>query len=451
MRGIGMSESISTMKTTTHAARGETAQHPIKSSDDQTARHSASTADPTCRFCNQPLGEPLLNLGQTPLANSYLETKDDEDQAFPLRVFLCENCYLVQLADYSDAQRIFTDDYAYFSSYSQSWLEHVRKYTDSMIGAFGFDMNSQVVEIGSNDGYLLQYFASRGIPVLGIEPCGNVAEAAIRKGIPTTKCFFNEETARRLWEEGLQADLLIGNNVLAHVPGLNDFVRGMKILLAPEGVITMEFPHLLQLVRQNQFDTIYHEHFSYFTLTVVERIFRHHGLALFDVEELTTHGGSLRIYARHAENDCYSLTQRLITVREKERREGLLGPEPYRQFAERVQTTRAGLRDFFSSAKEEGKRIACYGAPAKGNTLLNFCGITAEDVLFTVDISPRKQGRFLPGSRVPILAPERIKEAKPDYLLILPWNLRHEIERQMDSIREWGGRFVVPIPEVEVW
>ncbi len=369
---------------------------------------------------------------------------------FPLHAYLCSQCFLAQLRDFVMPEDIFTE-YAYFSSFSETWLEHAKAYTALMIERFHLGPESRVVEIASNDGYLLQYFVARKIPVLGIDPAANVAEAAVRKGVPTRVMFFGEATARELAAEGITADLIAGNNVLAHVPDLNGFVRGLKILLKPQGATTMEFPHLMRLMEENQFDTIYHEHFSYFSFHAVERVFAAHGLTLFDVEELPTHGGSLRIYARHAENSREPVAGSVAALKRKEAAAGMLQLELYRSFGERVKRTKRKLLEFLIHAKEAGKTIAGYGAPGKGNTLLNYCGIRTDFLEYTVDRSPYKQGKYTPGTRIPIRAPEAIRTTKPDYLLILPWNLREEIMRQVAYIREWGGKFVVPIPEVKVY
>ena len=369
---------------------------------------------------------------------------------YPLHAYVCEKCFLVQLEEFEPPERIFTDDYAYFSSYSDSWLAHAKAYTEAMVARFGLGPSSFVVEIASNDGYLLQYFVAQGVPVLGIEPAANVAAAAEKKGVPTLVKFFGTKTAAELSTAGRKADLIAGNNVLAHVPDLNDFVRGMSLLLKPDGVVTMEFPHLLRLMQENQFDTIYHEHFSYFSFVVAERVFAAHGLTLFDVEEIPTHGGSLRIYARHAANAALPVSPKVAELRGREQAAGLERAETYRSFAEQVKATKRGLLKFLIAAKESGKRVVGYGAPAKGNTLLNYCGVRSDLVEYTVDRSPHKQGRFLPGVHIPIYAPERIMETRPDYVLILPWNLKDEIVAQMAGIRAWGGRFVVPIPEVKV-
>ncbi len=368
---------------------------------------------------------------------------------YPLHAYVCDHCFLVQLDEVVSPVDLFSD-YAYFSSYSDTWLRHARSYADMAIERFGLNGRSQVIEIASNDGYLLQFFVARGIPVLGIEPAANVAEAATSKGIPTVVKFFSEETARQLVDKGTRAGLIVGNNVLAHVPKLNDFLRGMKILLGPRGVITMEFPHLMRLMEENQFDTIYHEHFSYFSFITVEKIFAAHGLIIFDVEELPTHGGSLRIYACHNGDEAKTVGRRVTELRQREETAGFLRLENYLSFGERVKENKRRILDFLIRAKREGRSIAGYGAPAKGNTLLNYCGIRSDFIDYTVDRSPHKQGRFTPGTRIPIYGPERVKETRPDYLFILPWNLKDEVIEQMAYIREWGGRFVVPIPGVEV-
>jgi 2-polyprenyl-3-methyl-5-hydroxy-6-metoxy-1,4-benzoquinol methylase len=355
----------------------------------------------------------------------------------------------VQLLEYVSPENIFSE-YAYFSSYSDSWLQHAKNYTDMAIARFGLDSKSQVVEVASNDGYQLQYFAARKIPVLGIEPAANVAAVAQQKGITSVIKFFGEMTARELVADGNQADLLLGNNVLAHVPDINDFVRGMKILLKSRGVITMEFPHLMRLIADNQFDTIYHEHFSYLSLITVERIFSAYGLTLFDVEEIPTHGGSLRIYARHSEDVSKPVGHRVLELRDREEKAGFTCLEHYSLFAEQVKETKRKLLDFLIQAKGKGCSVVGYGAPGKGNTLLNYCGIRTDFLDYVVDRSPYKQGKFLPGTHIPIYHPEKIKETKPNYVLILPWNLKSEVIEQNSYIQKWGGRFVVPIPEVTV-
>lgn len=405
-----------------------------------------------CRFCSSELKVVFADLGMSPLANSYLkpEQLNRMEPFYPLRVFVCEECFLVQAQEFEAPENIFSD-YAYFSSYSESWLQHARAYTDKVVDRFGLGSHSRVLEIASNDGYLLQYFVARGIPVLGIEPAANVAQVALAKQIPTRIGFFGTNMANELAREIDGADLVIGNNVLAHVPRLNDFVEGLKIVLGPRGVITMEFPHLARLVAENQFDTIYHEHFSYFSLFVVEKIFARHGLVIFDVEELPTHGGSLRIYARHAEDTSKAVTVRTNELRERELRDGFARLNTYLSFSEKIKETKCKLLEFMISAKRSGKSVVGYGAPAKGNTLLNYCGVRTDLIDYTVDRSPHKQGQFLPGVHIPIHSPDRIRETKPAFVLILPWNLAAEIKDQMSFIREWGGRFVVPIPEVQIF
>lgn len=405
----------------------------------------------TCRFCGEPLHHTFVDLGMSPLCESYVsaEQLNMMEPFYPLHVYVCGACFLVQLEEYVSPENIFSE-YAYFSSYSNDWLRHAENYVAMTSARFGLDRHSHVVEVASNDGYLLQYFVARGIPVLGVEPARNVAEVAIGKGVPTLVEFFGEETARRLAAEGKAADLLLGNNVLAQVPDINDFVKGMKLLLKPRGVITMEFPHLVRLMEENQFDTIYHEHFSYFSFISAEKIFAAHGLTLFDVEELPTHGGSLRIYARHNEDDSRPVAPAVQSLVAREIAAGIDRIDTYAAFTEQVKETKRKLLDFLIAARRQGKSIAGYGAPGKGNTLLNYCGIRTDFLDFTVDRNPYKQGKFLPGTHIPIFSPERIAETKPDYVLILPWNFKDEIMEQMAFIREWGGQFVVPIPEVRV-
>jgi SAM-dependent methyltransferase len=402
-----------------------------------------------CRFCGHPLRHSFVDLGMSPLANSYVEPEALQrmEPFFPLHVWVCEHCLLVQLPETESPEAIFSD-YAYFSSYSTSWLRHAESYVAAMVERFGFDRESQIVEIASNDGYLLQYFQRRGIPVLGVEPAGNVAQAAQERGIRTLVKFFNTKTATELVDEGLAADLLLGNNVLAHVPGLNDFVEGLKIALKPGGVVTMEFPHLMRLMAENQFDTIYHEHFSYFSFRTVLDVFRVRGLTLFDVEELPTHGGSIRIYARHTEDESKPVEPRVTELLDRERAAGFDDLDHYLIFGEQVKETKRKLLSFLVRLKNEGKSIAGYGAPAKGNTLLNYCGVGTDFIDYTVDRSPHKQGRYLPGTRIPIYAPEHISKTRPDYVLILPWNLKEEIIEQMTDLKSWGGQFLVAIPEV---
>ena len=403
-------------------------------------------------FASTPLEVTFLDLGMSPLANSNLTESqlNAVELFFPLHVYVCKTCLLVQLEECSSPDNIFSE-YDYFSSFSDSWLRHAQKYSEQMIKRFDLNANSQIIEIASNDGYLLQNFHGQGIPVLGIEPARNVAEVAREKGISTIVEFFGEKLACDLTEQGTQADLLIGNNVLAHVPALNDFVRGLKALLKPQGVITMEFPHLMRLMAENQFDTIYHEHFSYFSFSTVQKIFAKHGLKVFDVEELSTHGGSLRIYGCHIQDSTKSIQPRVLELQHREEKEGFGQLEHYLSFSGRVTYVKRQLLLFLISAKEAGKTIAGYGAPAKGNTLLNYCGVRTDFIDYTVDRSPHKQGKFLPGTHIPIHEPDAIKRTKPDYVLILPWNLKDEVMQQMAFIRDWGGAFVVPIPEVMVY
>jgi len=406
---------------------------------------------PQCRFCDRPLEQTFVDLGVSPLSNAYLSVDrlQNAEKFYPLHTYVCSNCWLVQLEEFESPSEIFSD-YAYFSSYSATWLRHAQEYTEKMIDRFGFDRTSQVIEIASNDGYLLQYFQQQGIPVLGIEPAANVAEVAINKGIPSLVQFFGVATAKELITQGKQADLLLGNNVLAHVPDIHDFVGGMEIILKDSGIITMEFPHLLQLIKQQQFDTIYHEHFSYLSLLTVIDIFADHDLRIFDVEELPTHGGSLRIYASHQGNDSYQVTDRLKTLKQKEIESGLQQLETYQGFASQVRETKRQLLSCLIDLKQQGKTIVGYGAAAKGNTLLNYCGIRGDFLDYVCDRSPHKQGLFLPGTHLPIQPPEKITETKPDYVLILPWNIKTEVMAQLDYIRSWGGKFIIPIPKVEL-
>lgn len=409
-------------------------------------------SSPACRFCRAPLAHSFADLGMSPLANAYVKPERARamEPFYPLHAYVCGTCLLVQLEEFESPQQIF-GDYSYFSSYSASWLEHAERYTATMIERFGIDGNWQVVEVASNDGYLLQYFKRQGVPVLGVEPAANVAKVAVDAGIPTVVRFFGTRTAGELAAAGQKADLLIGNNVLAHVPDLNDFVNGLKLALKEHGIITMEFPHLLRLIRENQFDTIYHEHFSYFSFLTVEKVFAAHGLTLFDVDELPTHGGSLRIYGRHSDDGSRPVADRVDALRRKEMQAGLTDMNVYARFAEQVKDTKRKLLTFLIEAKRAGKRVVGYGAAAKGNTLLNYCGVRSDFLDYVVDLSPHKQGHFLPGTRLPILAPEQIRATRPDYVLILPWNLKQEIQQQMGYVREWGGKFVVPIPEVQVF
>ena len=404
-----------------------------------------------CRFCGTALEQSFADLGMSPLSNAYLKPEQlhQVERFYPLHAWVCGSCFLVQLEQFETPENIFSD-YAYFSSYSDSWLEHVASYTEAMVERFGLNAGSHVVEIASNDGYLLQYFVKRGIPVVGIEPAANVARVAEDKGVPTLIKFFGTETATALAASGKQADLLLGNNVLAHVPDLNDFVSGMVKLLKPHGVITMEFPHLLRLMAQNQFDTIYHEHFSYFSFLTVEKVFAAHGITLFDVEQISTHGGSLRIFGRHSADGTKPVSPRVTALRQEELNAGLDNAKTYAAFAEQIKAIKRALLRFLINAKEQGKTVVGYGAPAKGNTLLNYCGVRTDLIDYTVDRSPHKHGSYLPGVHIPIYHPDRIAETRPDYVLILPWNLKEEIMLQMAHIRSWGGKFVVPIPKVEV-
>jgi hypothetical protein len=404
-----------------------------------------------CRFCGAALHHTFVDLGASPLCESFLRAEQlNEMEAFyPLHAFVCEKCFLVQLQEYVRPEAIFSE-YAYFSSYSETWLEHARHYADQVIERFDLGAGSSVVELASNDGYLLRNFVARGIPVLGVEPAANVAAVAIQQGIRTRIAFFGGAEAERIVAEQGRADLIAGNNVLAQVPDLNDFVGGMRTLLKPHGVITLEFPHLLRLMRENQFDTIYHEHFSYFSFVTVEAILAAHDLVVFDVEELTTHGGSLRIYARHRGDAAKPISPRVAALREREFDEGLTTLAAYSQFADQVQRTKWRLLTFLIEAKRDGKSVVGYGAPGKGNTLLNYCGIRTDFLDYTVDKNPYKHGKFTPGTHIPIFPPERILETRPDYVLILPWNFKDEIVKQMASIRAWGGRFVVPVPELTI-
>jgi|HubBroStandDraft_6_1064221.scaffolds.fasta_scaffold05015_2 SAM-dependent methyltransferase len=404
-----------------------------------------------CRFCGAGLQRTFVDLGLSPLCETYPAAGDFSrgEKYYPLHVYVCERCWLVQLEEYESAENIFSD-YAYFSSFSDSWLQHCDKYCGAMQSRFGLDSRSFVVEVASNDGYLLQYFVKRGVPVLGIEPAANVARVAVEKGVPSLVQFFGTKLAQQLAGEGRTADLVLGNNVLAQVPDLNDFVEGLKILLKPEGVLTLEFPHLLQLMERNEFDTIYHEHFSYFSLLTTVKIMEAHGLRVFDVEELKSHGGSLRVYACRAESQTHKIERNVAKVLADEARARLDHVDGYREFAAQVRETKFALVEFLLQAAREGKRVAGYGAPGKSATLLHYCGIGKDLIEYTVDRSPYKQGRFLPGNHIPIYHPDRIAQTRPDYVVILPWNLKDEIMRQLQFIREWGGRFVVPIPKVSV-
>ncbi len=418
--------------------------------DDSDPTGDSETHGPSCRFCGAPLEHTFVDLGLSPLCESYVAPEDLNagETFYPLHAYVCGQCFLVQLEQYVSAEDIFRD-YAYFSSYSDSWLAHAKTYVEMITTRLRLHQQSLVVELASNDGYLLQYFAEYGVPVLGIEPAENVAKDAVERGVETLTEFFTVELANQLVRDGIRADLVIGNNVLAQVPDLNDFVAGVKRLLKPDGVVTMEFPHLARLVEENQFDTIYHEHFSYFSFSTACRIFAAHGLSVFDVEEVPTHGGSLRIYAGH-DDAARVVTDAAQQLLETERRDGLDDLAYYTSFAERVEQIRYALMEFLIEKKRAGKRVVGYGAPGKGNTLLNYCGVRSDLLEFTVDRSPHKQGMFLPGTRIPIYAPEKIDEARPDYILILPWNIKDEIVQQLAGAADWGGRFVAAVPEVRV-
>jgi SAM-dependent methyltransferase len=401
----------------------------------------------SCRFCKTPLEDTVVDLGMSPLCESYLpaDKLDSMEPFFPLHVLVCRKCFLVQINEYVTPEEIFTE-YAYFSSYSSSWLKHAEDYVAMISERLHLDGNSQVVELASNDGYLLQYFVKRGIPALGIEPAANVAKAARERGVDTKVLFFGADTARKLRDEGLEADLVLGNNVLAQVPDLNSFVSGIPTILKPTGTVTIEFPHLQRLFEGNQFDTIYHEHFCYFSLIAAEEIFSGHGMTIFDVDELWTHGGSLRIYARHAGDRSRPVSERVLALRAREEEAGYRTMDVYRRFEEQVRETKRKILELLISAKRAGKKVVGYGAPGKGNTLLNYCGIRTDFLDFTVDKNPYKQGKFLPGTHIPIYAPARIDEVKPDYIFILPWNFKDEILAQLAHARQWGAQFIVPIP-----
>lgn len=409
------------------------------------------TENAVCRFCGTPLIYEMVDLGMSPLCESNLRADqlNHMEPFYPLKVWICNNCFLAQLEEYVSPEEIFSE-YGYFSSFSDSWLQHAKNYTELMIDRFKLDTKCQVIEIASNDGYLLQYFAEKGIPIHGVEPAKNIAAAAIEKGIPTISEFFGVKLANKMKKNGLQADLLLGNNVLAHVPDINDFVGGMKIVLKANGVITMEFPHLMRLVEGNQYDTIYHEHFSYLSLLAVDKIFRAHELTVFDVDEIETHGGSLRIYARHANEENVEVSSRVGALIDREIQAGYDKIQTYVTFSETVKKTKWKLLEILIDIKLKGKRIVGYGAPGKGNTLLNYCGIRSDFLDYTVDRNPYKHGRYTAGTHIEIMPPEKIDSDRPDYVLILPWNLKDEIIRQLSYIKEWGGKFIVPIPEAEI-
>lgn len=406
-----------------------------------------------CRFCHHKLTHEFIDLVNAPPSNSFLTKKQlsEPEIFYPLKLMLCEECWLVQVDEYKKSEEIFNQNYAYFSSYSTSWLEHAKRYVEMIIDRFGFDENSQVIEIASNDGYLLQYFQLKQIPVLGIEPATNVAMSAQEKGIETIEAFFGVNLANRLVSQDKMADLIIGNNVFAHVPDVNDFAAGLKIALKDNGVITLEFPHLMQLIEQNLFDTIYHEHFSYFSFSIAKLIFEKHGLELFDVEQISTHGGSLRIYGKHKDDASKNISPNVTALLHEEKVKGMQTTEYYDGFQNKADRVKYDLIDFLIKQKKNGKKVAAYGAAAKGNTLLNYCGSKKDLIEFVVDASPHKQGMFLPGSHIPVVTEKEIKKTKPDFVIILPWNIKNEIIEQLSYIQEWGGKFVVPIPEIRTF
>jgi len=416
----------------------------------QAPRHDGA---PACRFCDSPLEHTFVDLGMSPLCQTQIgpDDLDRGENFYPLHVHVCDRCWLVQLREYVAPEVIFSRDYPYFSSYSDSWVAHARTYVEHMVRDFGLGSDSFLVELASNDGYLLQHVQAADVRCLGVEPTASTAAAALARGIPTIQEFFGLDRARKIVAEHGKADVVAGNNVLAHVPDLNDFMAGIAALLKPRGVGTFEFPHLMRLMENNQFDTIYHEHFSYFSFTTISAVFARHGLAVFDVRELPTHGGSIRVYVQPENEGQWPATPRVGELKAREIAAGLTTLAPYEAFQARVHATKRELLGFLIGARNAGKRVAGYGAPGKGNTLLNYCGIGTDFLDFTVDRSPAKQGTWTPGSRIPILAPEEIFRRRPDYVLILPWNLRDEIASKMGSIRDWGGRFVVPIPRVEMF
>ncbi len=416
-----------------------------------TPESSQQTAVKPCRFCGADLRCTFVDLGMSPLCETYPSAAEINhgEMFYPLHVFVCEKCFLVQLEEFESPQNIFSD-YLYFSSYSDSWLKHCEKYTAKVTERFGLGPQSFVVEVASNDGYLLQYFVKKGVPVLGIEPAANVAKVAVEKGVPSLARFFGTQLALELAGRGKTADLIIGNNVLAQVPDINDFVEGLKLLLKPHGVLTLEFPHLTRLIEHNEFDTIYHEHFSYFSMLATRSILEAHGLKIFDVEEIPSHGGSLRVYASRVEDPTHTVQPSVELLIQAEKKSGLDSIAGYQGFARQVKETKMALLEFLLAAASAGKTVAGYGAPGKSATLLHYCGIGKDLIQYTVDRSPHKQGRFLPGTHIPIFHPDRIQETKPDYVIVLPWNLKDEIIQQLQYIREWGGRFVVPIPKVEI-
>jgi hypothetical protein len=405
-----------------------------------------------CRFCKAELKEVFIDLFNSPASNSFLvaEQLNEPESYYPLKVYTCHQCFLVQIDEYKKSDTIFDSSYVYFSSYSTSWLEHAKKYTEKMIGRFGYNEKSQVIEIASNDGYLLQYFLEKKVPVLGIEPTSNTAEVARSKGIESVVDFFGVRLAKELLAKNIKADLLLGNNVLAHVPDIIDFTKGMKVILSDKGVVTMEFPHLVQLIENNQFDTIYHEHFSYLSFTTVKKIFEAAGLEMFDVEEIPTHGGSLRIYAKHPEDKSKAISENVGTLLKKEKDKGINDLKYYSGFQQRALTIKMALLDFLTVQKKAGKKVAAYGAAAKGNTLLNYCGIKSDLIDYVVDANPHKQNKYLPGSHIPVVNEDWLKKNKPDYVIIFPWNIKQEVQAQLSYIQEWSGKFVMAIPEFHI-
>jgi len=411
------------------------------------------SAAKTCRLCGALLERVFVDLGMSPISNAFLRGEELEEMEpfFSLRTMVCSRCFLVQLGEFRRPEELFSEDYAYFSSYSDSWLRHAETYAEHIVPRLALDQDKLVVEIASNDGYLLRFFKERGVGVLGIEPAANVAAAAVEAGIPTMTRFFGDDLAGELVAAGTSADLIVGNNVLAHVPQLNDFVAGLRRLLSPQGVITLEFPHLVRLIEGNQFDTIYHEHFSYFSLYTAEQALKAHGLALFDVEELPSHGGSLRVYAQHADTGAYDVVERVRGVRRSEAQFGIDRLETYERFGERVDMAKRRLLRFLIDARDAGRTVVGYGAPAKGNTLLNYCGIGRDFIDYTVDLNPHKQGRYLPGTHIPIRDPDEIRRTQPALVFILPWNLREEVIEQLAFVREWGGRFAARSPSIRIF
>jgi 2-polyprenyl-3-methyl-5-hydroxy-6-metoxy-1,4-benzoquinol methylase len=403
-----------------------------------------------CRFCKTELEHVFIDLFNSPASNSFLtkEQLNEPEVFYPLKVYTCSNCFLVQVDEYKKSGAIFNNEYVYYSSYSTSWLAHAKQYVELMTERFNLNKNSQVIEIASNDGYLLQYFKQKNIPVLGIEPTANTAQVAEEKGIESIVDFFGVRLAETLIAKGIQADLLLGNNVLAHVPDINDFVGGMKIILKPQGVITMEFPHLMQLVENNQFDTIYHEHFSYLSFHTVKKIFEAQGLEMFDVDELPTHGGSLRIYAKHKEDSSKNISENVDALLKKEEDKGMLNLSYYNNFQQKALHIKLIFTNFLIEQKKAGKSVAAYGAAAKGNTLLNYCGIKNDLIEFVVDANPHKQNKWLPASHIPVVHEDYLKQIRPDYVIILPWNLKAEITKQLSYIKDWNAQFVIPIPEL---